>query len=140
MLIIMTHGNFAEGILHSAEMIVGELKRTYAVGVQAEMSPEMVIDRIQKITADLEEGETLYVMVDIMSGTPCNVAVRLIREYENYTVISGLNLATLLEFAMSEGIVEEAERIPAALEEGRRQLVDVTAAFREQMKNNRPGN
>lgn len=134
MLILMTHGNFAEGILHSAKMIIGEaVQRTYAIGVQAEMDQEIVIQKFKEVTAELQEGEPLYVMVDILSGTPCNVAIRMIKEYEDYTIISGLNLAMLLEFIMDEPFMEKQERAQAAIEEGKRQVQNVSDAFRERM-------
>ena len=134
MLILMTHGNFAEGILHSARMIIGEtVQRTYTICVQPEMDQEMVIQKFREVTSELQEGEPLYVMVDILSGTPCNVALRMINEYEDYTIISGLNLGMLLEFIMDESFMEKQERIQAAMDEGKRQVQNVSETFRERM-------
>ena len=135
MLIVMTHGDFAEGIMTSARMIVGEMPDTYTIGIQPEMSLEMAQEEFRKLVEKRKEGEHLYVMVDVMFGTPCNVALSFASELENYTIMSGLNLAMLVQFAL-DGTVPIAKRVESALSEGKSQIIDVIKAFREQNQTN----
>ncbi len=133
MLILMTHGNFAEGILHSAQMIIGEIKNTYTICVQPEMSPEAVEEQFNTIASAAQDGENIVVMVDIISGTPCNVALRNSKKYKNYTIVSGLNLALLIQYALDETSEKISDRVEYAIEEGKRQMMNVTETFNQQM-------
>lgn len=131
MLIIMTHGNLAEGLIHSAGMIVGELKNTYAVCVQPQMSLEMVQEQFRAIAGSRKAEEHLFVMVDILSGTPCNAALAMRQELENYTILSGVNLAMVIQFVLDEGTEDDSERAVHAIEEGKKQLVNVIDMFNQ---------
>lgn len=133
MLILMTHGDFAKGIMTSAKMIVGEMPDTYVICVQPEMSLEMVQDQFMEFLKRRKPGEHLYVMVDIMFGTPCNVALSFVEKLEDYTIMSGLNLAMLIQFALDETMPVQ-ERVEVALAEGRRQIMNVIKEFKEQSK------
>lgn len=131
MLILMTHGDFAKGIMTSAKMIVGEMPNTYVICVQPEMSLEMVQEQFLEILKKRKTGEHLYVMVDIMFGTPCNVALSFADKLEDYTIMSGLNLAMLIQFALDETASVD-ERVETALTEGKRQIMNVIREFKEQ--------
>ncbi|WP_181995575.1 PTS sugar transporter subunit IIA [Clostridium sp. AM58-1XD] len=131
MLIIMTHGDFAEGILNSARMILGEIPDVYTICIQPEMGPSQIKDEFLSIANQAKDGEHLTVMVDIVSGTPCNVSVQMSEQFENYTVLSGLNLAMLIQFIMNDDAPSQQIRAEDALTEARRQTINVLEAFRQ---------
>ena len=131
MLILMTHGNFAEGILNSASMILGEIPDVYTICIQPEMGPGQIKEEFLAIANTVKDGEHLTVMVDIVSGTPCNVSVQMSEQFENYTVLSGLNLAMLIQFIMDEDAPSQQIRAEDALSEARRQTINVLEAFRQ---------
>ena len=131
MLIIMTHGKFAEGILDGARMILGEIPDVYTICIQPEADPGQVKEEFLTIANTREKGEHLTVMVDIVSGTPCNISVQMSEQFENYTVLAGLNLAMLIQFIMSEDAPSQQIRAEDALTEAKRQTINVLEAFRQ---------
>ena len=68
----------------------------------------------------------IFVIADLLGGTPCNVAIQKMASMENVTLISGLNLAMLIEFAMSQ--YDDYEKLKEHLiEVGRNGILDVLA-------------
>lgn len=105
-LILISHGDFAEGLFDTAEMILGEIKNAQTVCLYPH---EGTSDFQQKFEQALAKtaGETI-VLCDIMGGTPCNVAMRYL---DRISLFSGMNLPMVIS-AVNEGkadLIENAQ-------------------------------
>ena len=98
-LILISHGQMAVGTLASAEMIVGKIENAYAFSMDPRDAVEGIKEKLKEVVKSVKEFEHLFVMVDIIGGTPCNVALMELYGEKNSQIISGFNLAMLLEFA-----------------------------------------
>lgn len=113
-LIICTHGNFGEALIESAEMIIGKLENASSYSLLPGMAPEELKSRIESqlsVNADQE-----YIcLADLFGGTPCVVLSAMVRDY-NVTLITGLNLAMLIEVYMrlQEDSVEKLSELALA--------------------------
>lgn len=98
-LILMSHGSMAIETLKSAELIVGELPNTVALGLQKSDGPEDLKAKAETAIKEFYGKEPVYLFVDLLGGTPGNVAVSLTQDYPDMEVVSGLNLPMVIEYA-----------------------------------------
>ena len=120
-ILIAAHGDLAGALLATAELISGRLVDVHAIGLQPDDSPETYRERF--VTAAGDPGLPLLVLTDLAGGTPHNVALAASRNLPLAHLISGVNLAVLIEAAMCDGALDGAlvERLVAS---GREALVD----------------
>ena len=99
-IIVMSHGKMAAETVESAKMIVGELIDIAVVSMEAEdglTGTQAKLDVILKMYGDVPT----LIIADLKGGTPCNVATMALGEYTQLRVLSGLNLAMLIEASVS---------------------------------------
>ena len=56
-ILIITHGELAEALISTAELIIGNLKMTRGISIGPQESIEQVKDRIQKEMTKVDEGD-----------------------------------------------------------------------------------
>lgn len=105
-IILVAHGELAVGLLKSAEMIAGPQEGIHAISFYPDDGVEILRVRIKNVLEEIESEEVL-VIVDLKGGTPCNVSGGLKFGYR-FTLISGMNLAMLLEAILSRQIASQA--------------------------------
>ena len=120
-IVIVSHADLGDALIRAAEMIAGsteglyEVEALYSVPLLPGDSPESFADKLEAVLQKLEGQETL-VLIDLLGGTPYNVAARQALK-ENIECVTGANLPMLLELVMSRDDVslpELAERIAQA--------------------------
>jgi PTS system mannose-specific IIA component len=126
-LIILSHGNMAKETLKSAEMIVGKIENAYALFMDADEGMSGIGLKLDSCFENIGENiKHIFVIVDLLGGTPCNVAIQKMATMKNVTLMSGLNLAMLIEFAMSQ--YDDYEKLKEHLiEVGRNGIQDILA-------------
>ena len=103
-IIVGTHGEFANGILESAQMILGEdlvKSGVRAVILKRGEGPENVIEKYKKAIAELGSPERVLFLNDLRGGTPYNAASTLAVGDEHYGIVAGVN------FPMLIGMIQE---------------------------------
>ncbi len=97
-LIIASHGQLAGALLKSAELIVGRIKGAVAFGLTPEMGPNDLETEIEKEIQKAAPNETILLGLDLLGGTPSNVAVKMLAKYPQIEVVTGVNLPMVIEF------------------------------------------
>jgi len=103
-IIVGTHGEFANGILESAQMILGEdlvNNGVRAVVLKRGEGPENVIEKYKKAIEELGNPERVLFLNDLRGGTPYNAASTLAVGDEHYGIVAGVN------FPMLIGMIQE---------------------------------
>ena len=101
-LILMSHGHLAEELHRSAQMIMGEIDGLSTVSM---LESDGLDGTRAKLHAALEQAGSeaqVIVAADLLSGTPCNVAVQAMYERPGLRVITGLNLPMAIEYAAAD--------------------------------------
>ncbi len=115
--IIVTHGDLAEELCHTTELIVGKLTGCYAIS-GSDFCDEEVIGRIKKIL-DTERSKKAIVFVDYFGGS-CGInTVRAVRGLKGVKVISGVNLPILLDFITKRESFEFHEMVDHLINRGK---------------------
>ncbi len=116
--IVAGHGTFAEGMLSAIEQITG--RSDLFIGVtNRDLS---AADVEQLIRERLATSGAMVIFTDLPAGSCTMAARRLQREQPSLSVVTGVNLATLLDFAfhVEAGDVHAVEH---AVDKGRASLV-----------------
>ncbi|MDT6980011.1 PTS sugar transporter subunit IIA [Levilactobacillus zymae] len=97
-IIVTGHGEFARGILQSAEMIFGKAPNVTAVTLGVDESVEELVSHYRLAISRLAPITELLFLVDLWGGSPFNAASQLIAAHpDQYGLVAGLNLPMLIE-------------------------------------------
>jgi mannose/fructose-specific phosphotransferase system component IIA len=118
--IIVTHGNLAEELVRTTELIVGAQEDLYAVS-GSDLCDESVIGTIRGILARREDAHVV-VFVDYFGGSCCINSVRAVEGEPGIKVLSGVNLPILLAFATKRGTMPFDEMVDHLLRRGRESM------------------
>ena len=119
-LVIVGHGDYPDALLHAAESVLSSTSRMKALSLKADADPAGFTERIEKAVAEVDAGEGVIIMTDMMGGAPTNAALAMLN-HPGVEVVTGVNLPMLLKVSFIEGkTVSEAARF--LVEYGRRNL------------------
>ncbi len=113
--VIATHGKLAEELIRTAEGVVGALPQVRAVGIDAR-DPE-VRDRIRAAIRELDAGEGVLLLTDLLGGSPTNLCLSFLAE-QPVEVVTGVNLPMVIKLgsvrAAGRPLPEMAKELAAA--------------------------
>ncbi|MBL4954842.1 mannose/fructose/sorbose PTS transporter subunit IIA [Neobacillus sp. OS1-32] len=113
-IIIASHGDFANGILQSAEMIFGKQENVKAVTLMPSEGPDVVKAKMKEAIASFDNQDEVLFLVDLWGGTPFNQANSLFEEHkDNWAIVAGMNLPMLIEAFASRFSMNTAHEIAA---------------------------
>ena len=112
-LILMSHGHLALELSRSAQMIIGETEGLYTVSMLESDGLEGTQGKLNAVLEEIGPDVPVLVCADLLSGTPCNVAVQAMYQRPGLRVLTGLNLAMVIEYAVSD--LEDVDELAAYL-------------------------
>lgn len=124
-IILASHGEFAEGILQSGQMIVGEQENVKAVTLMPSEGPDDIRRKMEEAVASFDSDEVLF-LVDLWGGTPFNQANTLFEDHKDkWAIVAGLNLGMLIEAFTGRFGMDKAQDIARAIIEPGKDSVKV---------------
>lgn len=125
-IIVVSHGDFAKGLINSAQMLVGEQEELQAYGIYPTEDRSILSDKIEKILSNKKYGEEILILSDIFHGTPFNVCVELMEHYEFYH-LTGINLPLMVEILLQRSAGSNVFQISKkVMQEASNTIKDVT--------------
>jgi len=122
--LIATHGRLASGIKTSLEIIIGQTENVFLIEAYVEENKGIETD-LEKILKDMTAHDELIVFTDLLGGSITNQVLRYTQGYAVH-VVSGFNLALLIEVLMADVQTPAGEVIESAIVNAREQIVYVT--------------
>lgn len=108
-IILISHGELSKGMANSAQMIVGKNENISYYGLYPGGHPLEIIKQIKERVK--RNSKDLYLIVaDLFGGSMCNAAMELL-EYDNVRLISGMNLALVIELLSGSNSLSNGEII-----------------------------
>ena len=95
-LLVLSHGEMANGAVKALKMIAGHYGHVHGIGLYEEDDPRDFGKRIIDFFNQFDKETEFMVFVDFLGGTPCNEVLKILSR-ENVTAIAGFNLAMLLD-------------------------------------------
>lgn len=96
-IILASHGPFAQGAFECAQMLMGEQENVHIISVLIDSNIDMLRQEMQSSYSQLNQGNGVIILVDIMGGTPCNLASELLISHNDVLLFCGFNIPVLLE-------------------------------------------
>ena len=93
--LVVTHGRLAEALISSVQFLAGNLEKVKGVSHWPKDRESQIKDRIRRKVAELDDGDGVVILTDILGGTPTNLSLSCF-ENENVHVVTGVNLPMLL--------------------------------------------
>lgn len=119
--LILTHGDFADGIINSVEVILGKQENTRALGLYPGDSIDEFKEKVLNSIKQLSLKGDVLVFTDLFGASPYN-AVALNKnnaEGIEFRCITGVNLPMLLEAFSSRACLSINDIVEKCMGEGR---------------------
>jgi len=95
-LVVAAHGHLADELVHTAEQIVGQLPSVRTCSIEPGASAESIGSTMLQAVSQLDDGQGVIVLADLLGGTPCNQSLSLCAAHK-LEVVAGVNLPMLLK-------------------------------------------
>ena len=94
--LIVAHGAFGEALIHCASHVLGKRPlRVRQVGVTVHDDPDAMLPQAAGLVRELDEGDGVLVLTDMVGATPSNIAARLAVP-GRVEVVAGVSLPMLI--------------------------------------------
>jgi len=94
-ILVVSHGRLAEALISSVQFLAGNLKRVKRISIWPRDRKEEVKDRIQKGIGEVDDGDGVVILTDVLGGTPTNLTFSVL-ENKQVEVVTGVNMPMLL--------------------------------------------
>ena len=127
----MSHGRMAEGMLDSSKLFFGDdIPQIKALCLMASDNPEEFDEKIRAAVEEIDDGQGVIAMCDLLGGTPCNRSALVLND--RMQVITGMNFSILLELLgkrMSVNDISEID-IPELIQVGKDGIISLNEFFK----------
>lgn len=117
-ILIATHGKLASGLRHTAEMIAGPSTEITTIDAYVDPADDLEAQLSAYFAAHAQDR--IFVLTDLMEGS-VNQRMLAYAEKENVTLITGTNLAVLVQIMLADETVSDQE-VQEYLDGARQQL------------------
>jgi mannose/fructose-specific phosphotransferase system component IIA len=118
--IVVGHGEFAGGLVSAVGQICGLADKLVVLSMMG-MTPEDIEGAIRE---QLARTGAKVIFTDLPAGSATLAARRIVKDQPGVVLVSGVNLATLLDFVFNTS-VSPTEAARAAAERGKASLIVV---------------
>ena len=78
-ILIVSHGAFGEALIHSASHVLGKRPlQVQQLGVALHDDPDKMLPQARELLRQLDTGDGVLVLTDMLGATPSNIATRLL--------------------------------------------------------------
>ena len=122
--LIATHGHFAKGVKSSLDIIIGQTDNVFLIEAYVNENKGIEED-IANVLKNIGDDDELIAFTDLLGGSITNQVMRC-TQGKNVQIVSGFNLALLIEVLMADAETPAAEVIEEAIINAKEQIVYVT--------------
>lgn len=98
--LILTHGEMADGLISAVNLIGGDFEKIEAMGLYGDTDIENYKLEVQKKVTDMDDGSGVLIFCDLFGATPYNTTAKIygdLKDNVKYRSITGVNLPMILE-------------------------------------------
>lgn len=103
--LVATHGEMAKGIFDAIDMICGTQEKFQIVSLKRGQDAESFGEEIGEIITELNDGDGVVILVDLLGATPMNQSALNLYKSETVEVITGVNLPMVVTATMERDCV-----------------------------------
>jgi len=132
-ILVVSHGRLAEALISSVEFLVGEVKRIKGLSIWPKESKKEIKHRIQQKMAEIDDGDGVVILTDIMGGTPTNISLSFLEDGK-VEVVTGVNMPMLLTLSSYREGRSLKEIVQLVKRSGRRSITLAKEVFGRKRK------
>jgi PTS system mannose-specific IIA component len=127
-ILLVSHGNFAEGVLDALHMFYGdaELAQIDTLTLKLEDNASAFGDCLKEKMAAVDQGDGVIILADLLGGTPSNQALQHLND--QVQVLTGMNMPMVMELVNERN--RDAIDLSTVVETGRQGVLDAGALMR----------
>jgi PTS system mannose-specific IIA component len=125
-IIVITHGQFGQELLRTAQDIAGRQDGVAALPVTPEMGQENVAQALHETLERLGPSDGTLILVDMLGGTPCNTALLSTKDVPA-EILTGVNLYMILSSFTHRDTMDLKTLTAKVAEDGKRAIVAAKA-------------
>ncbi len=129
-ILLMSHGKMAEGMLDSCKLFFGDdVSNIKALCLEPADDPSEFDTRIREAINEIDDGNGVVAMCDLLGGTPSNRSVYCLSD--RFQVITGMNFTMLLELLGKRLTVEDLSELDVhdLIETGKKGISNLNKLF-----------
>lgn len=99
-IVLTSHGEMAKGLLQTTTLFFGEQPQITARCLMPDDNPDDFVDVLKQAIDEVDTGDGVIVMCDMLFGSPCNCMARVVGndlDDDKVQVLCGVNLAMVLQ-------------------------------------------
>ena len=125
-IVLVTHGEFATGIVTSLELVYGKSENLETVTIHSSETLKEIIKNIQDKITGFNNNLATVIITDIAGGSTTQAALEILSSNENTYLLTGLSLGLLLEVVLADmtDSDEENKEILREIIENTRQTIN----------------
>ena len=125
-IVLVTHGEFATGIVTSLELVYGKSENLETVTIHSSETLKEIIKNIQDKITGFNNNLPTVIITDIAGGSTTQAALEILSANENVYLLTGLSLGLLLEVVLADmtDSDEENKEILREIIENTRQTIN----------------
>lgn len=120
-IILASHGELAQGLKHTTEMIVGETNNIYALS--AYRDEDKPIEKQLEPLINTIDTHHLFILTDILGGSVNNEMLSIVKKYPEIQLITGMNLPLVISIATQLGAISE-NLLASLIEESKQSVIN----------------
>lgn len=130
--ILITHGQFGQELLRTAQDISGRQEAVASISVTPEMGLDHVSQALSEALQRFENPAGALIMVDMLGGTPCNTALLKTKDL-TAEVLTGVNLYMVLSSFTNREKMDLKALAAKVVEDGKRAIVSAKDLFMKKL-------
>jgi PTS system mannose-specific IIA component len=133
-ILVVAHGPLADAVLETVKLVLGPTEGLSAVGLSASDSGETLEKALEDALVRMDPGaKGALVLVDMLGGTPFNVAMRLSAR-RPLRVVAGMSLPMLFKALSVRESESDMDRAAGEVQRGARDAVVTSMDFYNRFK------
>lgn len=134
--VLVSHGEFAQGLKSSLAMFVGDkAEEVIVLGLNKDETAGHLGQRFEKKLAEISESDSLILLADIVGGSPLTTVCNILAEKErlqNVPILGGMNLPMALNAVLLKDSLTGQSFVDAVLQEANAALQQFRAVSEEE--------
>lgn len=133
--VLVSHGEFAEGLANAVMMLAGQKEEVIAVGLKDGQTADEFGCQFEEMIAPITHDDEIVLLGDLIGGSPLTTAMNVIANKEmtaNTVVIGGMNLPLALTTVLMKDAFDKNALVEQVLNEAQAALKEFKVEVEEE--------
>jgi len=112
-IVLVSHGGMADGMMTTAPMLFTDFTQCVSLTLWPDDNPDDFQAKLEEKIKEVDTGDGVFILADLLGGTPCNRAAALCVNSDKVKVLSGLSVPMLVTLLSTREDTNDFDEITA---------------------------